>query len=285
MLKAKSQRVRRLSIAALSVVFAVPLFLSLQASPAAAAGCQGSTYGSGAIGNCDSGGSGGGGGGGSYAPIQHGWDVLIVHGPCVINGYTSRLVTSRSTSTGDIVTYCERIAALETGGGTFVNGITSTTEIQAPPPKLTADYTQSFLTGAEVTFAVGDVGAAGSQSSLLLKDPGGNADNDIYLVLKPKQFKIDFGDGQSKQWNAGDSDVNQFFKHTYQTKSPNPENPDDHTVHVTITGTWSAHLETGLPGTPNNIPANVVNIAGDINVNSTLDRPIVEVWSALTEPN
>ncbi len=141
-------------------------------------------------------------------------------------------------------------------------GVVDTTQLAINAPKPTADFADRFLTGAEAKFSVPEMT---SHAQSLRQFPGAT------INATPTKMAWDFGDGTKS------SELEP--KHIFLTTTPDPNKPNDHTVHVRVTGTWHLYLHPADQGVNN-----PVQDLGEVSLTGQLDRPIVEVWSAQTEP-
>lgn len=149
---------------------------------------------------------------------------------------------------------------LQAGGGGA--NVIDNTQLQINAPKPTANFSDRFLTGAEVTFSVPEMT---SYVQSLRQFPGAT------IVATPTKMTWNFGDGTTS--------TELEPKHTFLTTTPDPSKPNDRMAHVQVTGTWHLYLHPADEGVNN-----PVQDLGEVTLTGQLDRPIVEVWSAQTEP-
>ena len=249
-----------------ALALSVPL-ATVSASPASAADCKGGFDESATV-TCNRGGGSGG------RPIDTNWRYLRkwADASCPQTGVRGSAV--RPGTTGPVSTFC-----LRNNAGT--PGLTATARANVPAPTLKTDYKRAFLTGAKVTF---DVGQNNNGTDFEDKWVELEEFNNVWLHLQPERFKIDFGDGSpSSEWDVNDSDAKSKYEHVFSKTS--------NEATITLTVWWSGFVHGNLarpdpnapPIDPNDPGAGIESL-GQIDRTSTLTRPVVEVWSALTEP-
>ena len=252
---------RILQIAATTALLCTSLSV-IQGAPASAAG-------PGCNGDADEnkngtaiiiGGSCGGSGGGLH--LDPNWETIkhFTNIPCVDSrGNISWAGVIRNRTTGETqgdvdagqAQYC-LVAHTNDVGGKAKKALKS--------PKLEADFTGDFLTGAPIAFKSNDI----RSQTIDIPDSGG-----AYFTATALDVTWDFDDGTKS------TDLEPV--HTYETIAPTKDNKDLHSVHVTATGNWHVYFFTPFD--------NQMVDFGVLSATGYLDRSIVQVWSQQTEPN
>jgi len=147
--------------------------------------------------------------------------------------------------------YCERRG---NGGG---DPIQQTVSQRPVNPEIKTDFLGSFLTGAPVTFEI--PGQLRLEKSTEIS-PG------TRLVSEPYKATLDFGDGTPPvSWEVLNAPT--VWTHIYEKKAP---------ITITLTVVWRNSLEFE--------DGDIDQLADITPAPSTLDKDVIEVWSALTEP-
>jgi hypothetical protein len=280
--KLSSKRFAIVAAAALLGLVAQPL-------PAQAAGptsvpitCSGMTVGSGAVQTCQR------GGGGTYADpmIDTSWTPVFSqaqslatpgYGPCTstdgLPSYLTPLYQARTNTTidGPQGIYPHPCLAQLAPAQAQVTQAQAKATLKVPVP--TADFTGNFLTGAPVAFTVDQ------QAGERVPVPGFAG---AYINATPVSFSWNFGDSSTGTSSCSPTIATCSVQHVYQSTMPNSTDPTNHTVSVTVTGSW--HIYVHQPAAD---AVNAVQDLGTVTLTGTLNpnpRTIVQVWSAQTEP-
>lgn len=219
------------------------------------ADCDGGSGHSTVFGDCDGGGGGSVPGYDNPLPGTH-W-VIVQRFPDRVctnrHGEQSYMAAMYATRNGvrvtDLTTTC-----FVTDGGAAVPSVAEV-KLVIPKPTLDPDFKGKFLTGAPVKFTMDEPGI------LRRNIPGFNA----RVEARPKSYLWEFGDGTKS--------TDESPTHVYASKDVN----DQHMAKVQLTVTYDALLfvqDADGPLAPQDL--------GEVTVQSTLERQIVEVWSALT---
>lgn len=251
-----TRRVSALLTAGALTLIGMPLLDSAPASAQTAGGCgnQSSVFGGGSSGGATGDCSRGGGPTGPFREADHSYDIVEDFGqtrPCVdVNGAASYFAFIARPGEAPIY----RCVNQNTPGNRGPTVAQAKVVVKAPIIK--SDFQEKFLVGAPVEFNFTEPG------TLRKPIPG----FDAYVEATPTNFLWNFGDGTTS------TDPNPT--HVYLRKDVN----SDHEARVTVSVTYKAVLYSqaadGGPVSEQDL--------GDIQLTSTpLERPIVEVWSAL----
>jgi hypothetical protein len=140
--------------------------------------------------------------------------------------------------------------------------------IPIPQPTIQTDWDHNgpdgkpvpLLTGAPVTFRM---------------DSATHLDKQVTFDGADQSLALD---ATTITWNFGDGTTSSEASptHVFQSKSPDANNPADHSVHVTLSVIWTASADTNGDG---------IHQVGTRTVTASFDRTIEEVWAAQTEPS
>ncbi len=225
-------------------------------SPALAEDCTGqsSVLGGGSTGDASGGCTGGSGPTGPFDAADHSYDIVDDFGqtractdPNGVPSYMAYIARPGETP----IYRCVNQNTPGTGGPSKAQA-----RLVVKAPVIRSDFQQKFLVGAPITFDFTEPGT-------LRKDiTGFNA----YVEATPTAYQWDFGDGTTS--------TDPSPTHVFLRKDVN----SDHKARVTVSVTYKAvlHSQAADGG-----PVGEQDL-GDIQLTSTpLERPIVEVWSAL----
>lgn len=266
-----------------AAVLAAGALLSLQsvtAAPSASAdpGCSG--FQSGAFeGVCTGSGSPGSGDGGlPQRPklAKYWWPVGPSYGDCV-NHYNQKSTYRQMYSTYEpdrnapIVDppseYTINCVIFFADAGPNIDDLKAKAKLQVKPPEIKADFNDKFLTGAPIAFSMGN-------SPTLKKDldvPGYH----VWLEAKPDSFNWEFGDGTTSGEAAP--------QHTYNSRPIDGIDSATQSVKVTLHVTWSGRLNINQIGADGKEEAIRTVQLDPLTVDSSIERPIVEVVPIPTE--
>ena len=244
--------------AALALI--APAGIAVTATPAAADGCTGGGDQSGVSqGTCNDGGTGGSAPDTSWQIVAHYYDQ-----PCINrNGQPSHMVDGVHIPDGATDSFC-----LVTFGEPGTN-IYEKASLAVPDPSIEPDFKVKFLTGATVTF-----NSDATDNTDLVKRIPEFPGVSLHVRPVPGSCQWDFGDGTTAR-GCG------TVRHTYQSKVPNPSEPNKHEVTVTMRVQWHGYLHMDNAGGP--ADTGVIDL-GLVTTTNSQTWPIVEVWSQLTEP-